>query len=190
MLAERGWNVTAIDPSADMLTELAKDIPQAATMIGTAEKLHLPASSMDLVVVAQAWHWCDPLAASTAIARVLRPGGILGLVWNQLDVAHPWVHRLARIMHAGDVLKPDFYPQLGPEFSAAQAHTTRWVQIVTPAEIMELAKSRSYYLKAEQQTRAKVMANLQWYLFEHLGHAPEADLELPYLTQTWRTRTL
>ena len=188
LLAECGWNVTALDPSADMLAELAKELPAATTMVGTAENLQLPACSMDLVVAAQAWHWCDPLAASTAIARVLRPGGTLGLVWNQLDVALPWVHRLARIMHAGDVHKPDFYPRIGPEFAPAKAHTTRWVQTVTPAEIMELAKSRSYYLKAEASTRAKVMGNLQWYLFEHLGHAPEAEVELPYLTQTWRTQ--
>src|SRR5690606_23719144 len=122
-------------------------------------------------VVAQAWHWCDPLAASTEIARVLRPEGTLGLVWNQLDVGLPWVHRLARIMHAGDVHKPDFRPTIGPEFSPAEPHNTRWLQVVTPEDIMELAKSRSYYLKAPEPIRARVMGNLRWYLFEHLGHA-------------------
>ena len=33
-------------------------------------------------------------------------GGVLGLIWNQLDTSVPWVHRLSRIMHAGDVHKP------------------------------------------------------------------------------------
>ena len=187
LLAGRGWSVTAVDPSADMLAELARDMPHATTMVGTAEHCGLPSSSMDLVVAAQAWHWCEPLASSTELARVLRTGGTLGLVWNQLDVAVPWVHRLARIMHAGDVLKPNFRPEIGPEFASAQAHTTRWVQIMTPAEIMELAKSRSYYLKAGEHIRAKVMGNLQWYLFEHLGHGPGTEIELPYLSQTWRT---
>lgn len=190
LLAQRGWHITAVDPSADMLAQLTADIPGATTIEGTAEHLDLPEASADLAVAAQAWHWCDPLAASTEIARVLRREGILGLVWNQLDVGLPWVHRLARIMHAGDVHKPDFRPTIGPEFSLAEPHNTRWLQVMTPEDIMELAKSRSYYLKASEPIRAKVMGNLRWYLFEHLGHASGEQLELPYLTQTWRTRKL
>ncbi|WP_104109373.1 class I SAM-dependent methyltransferase [Arthrobacter sp. N199823] len=186
LLAQRQWNITAVDPSADMLAQLAADIPEATTMVGTAEKLELSAECMDLAVVAQAWHWCEPLAASTEIARVLRPGGVLGLVWNQLDVGLPWVHRLARIMHAGDVHKPDFRPAIGPEFTAAEAQETHWVQQLTPEGIMELTKSRSYYLKANEQVRDKVMNNLRWYLFEHLGHTSGEALELPYTSQTWR----
>lgn len=190
LLARHGWNLTAVDPSADMLTQLAAELPQTTTIVGTAEHLELPVDSMDLAVVAQAWHWCDPLAASTEIARVLRPGATLGLIWNQLDVGIPWVHRLARIMHAGDVHKADFHPTLGAEFAAPQAHNTRWSQSLTPEAIMELAKSRSYYLKASGPIRAKVMANLQWYLLDHLGHSPGHVLQLPYVAQTWRTHKL
>lgn len=186
LLAKHGWELTAVDPSADMLAQLAADLPQVTTIVGTAEHLELNDSSTDLVVVAQAWHWCDPLAASTEIARVLRPGGTLGLIWNQLDVDIPWVHRLARIMHAGDVHKPDFRPVVGPEFSLAEPLDTPWSQAMTPEDIMELTKSRSYYLKATEKVREKVMSNLRWYLFEHLGHTPGEELELPYVAQTWR----
>ncbi|WP_449373440.1 class I SAM-dependent methyltransferase [Arthrobacter psychrolactophilus] len=185
LLAQHDWSITAVDPSADMLAQLSADLPQASTMVGTAEHLELEDSSMDLAVVAQAWHWCDPLAASTEIARVLRPGGTLGLIWNQLDVGIPWVHRLARIMHAGDVHKPDFRPAIGPEFTLAEPLDTAWSQAMTPADIMELAKSRSYYLKATESVREKVMANLSWYLLEHLGYAAGQEVQLPYLTQTW-----
>ncbi|MEO8221552.1 MAG: class I SAM-dependent methyltransferase [Specibacter sp.] len=190
LLAQHGWSLTAVDPSADMLAQLAAVLPHTTTIVGTAEHLALPAHSVDLAVVAQAWHWCDPLAASTEIARVLRPGGTLGLVWNQLDVGIPWVHRLARIMHAGDVHKPDFRPAIGREFAAAEPRDSRWAQLLTPEGIMELAKSRSYYLKASEQVRTKVTANLQWYLFEHLGHSPQEELALPYVAQTWRTHKL
>lgn len=186
LLAERGWKVSAVDPSADMLAQLHHNLPQVVTLLGQAEKVDLPDNSVDLAVVAQAWHWCDPLAASTELARVLRPGGTLGLIWNQLDVSVPWVHRLARIIHAGDVHKPDFRPQLGPEFKELQCLDTPWKQVLTPQDLLELAKSRSYYLKASDPIRTKVLANLSWYLFEHLGHTSGTELELPYLTQTWR----
>ncbi|MBG0741555.1 class I SAM-dependent methyltransferase [Paeniglutamicibacter antarcticus] len=186
LLLARGLNVIALDPSRDMLMQLQRRYPAVRTMVGTAERIDLPDSCMHVVTAAQAWHWVDPLAASAEISRVLRPGGVLGLVWNQLDVSVPWVHRLSRIMHAGDVHKPGFRPLLGPEFGLPNVSVSQWIQPLTPLDLMELAKSRSYYLRANEDTRAKVLANLRWYLLDHLGHAPDALLELPYLTQTWR----
>jgi SAM-dependent methyltransferase len=186
LLLERGLNVSAVDPSADMLEQLRLACPEADAFEGTAEDTGLPDSAFDVVTVAQAWHWCEPLRSSTEIARILRPGGVLALIWNQLDTSVPWVHRLTRIMHAGDVHKPDFRPPVGPEFKGLESHLTRWEDPVTTADIMELVKSRSYYLRANGSTRAKVMANLDWYLHDHLGHSRDEVILLPYLTQTWR----
>ncbi|AXJ11411.1 class I SAM-dependent methyltransferase [Arthrobacter sp. PM3] len=186
LLAARGLHTVAVDPSADMLGQLGRTLPEVTAVVGTAEDTGLAPESFDLVTVAQAWHWCDPRRASTEIARILRPNGVLGLIWNQLDTSVPWVHRLSRIMHAGDVHKPHFRPPVGPEFTGLESHLTRWEDSVTPEDIKELAKSRSYYLAASETTRAKVTANLDWYLNEHLGHAPGDLLSLPYLTQTWR----
>ena len=53
------------------------------------------------------------IARALAGRRVLAPNGVLALVWNQLDVTIPWVHRLARIMHAGNVLREGFRPATG-----------------------------------------------------------------------------
>lgn len=40
----------------------------------------------DLVVIAQAWHWCPDFdAALRHIAASLRPGGVLALLWNLED---------------------------------------------------------------------------------------------------------
>lgn len=186
LLLERGLVVTAVDPSADMLEQLAVQHPGAAAALGTAEATGLAAAAFDVVSVAQAWHWCDPVSASTELARVLRPGGTLGLVWNQLDTSIPWVHRLSRIMHAGDVYKPDHRPDVGPEFGALEGTVFRWSDAVSTAGLMELTKSRSYYLRANAATRAKVLGNLDWYLHDHLGHSESDVLELPYLTLAWR----
>jgi len=186
LLVERGLAVSAVDPSSDMLAQLRRTLPDVFALEGTAEATGLADAAFDVVSVAQAWHWCDPRLASTELARILRPGGVLGLIWNQLDTSVPWVHRLSRIMHAGDVHKPDFRPAVGPEFAGLESHLTRWEDPVTTVDIVELAKSRSYYLAAGESTRAKVRANLDWYLHEHLAHTAGVAIGLPYLTQTWR----
>ncbi|WP_411373686.1 class I SAM-dependent methyltransferase [Arthrobacter sp. MPF02] len=186
LLLARGLAVTAVDPSADMLDQLKAHYPDATAVLATAEATGLPAASFDVVTVAQAWHWCDAPAASTELARVLRPHGTLGLVWNQLDTSVPWVHRLSRIMHAGDVYKPDHRPLVGTEFVQLEGHVTHWQDVVGTNDLIELTKSRSYYLRAGEATRAKVLANLDWYLHEHLGHSEDEELNLPYLTLSWR----
>ncbi|HEY9357230.1 MAG TPA: class I SAM-dependent methyltransferase, partial [Arthrobacter sp.] len=186
LLVGRGLSVAAVDPSPDMLDQLRVLLPGVPATEGTAEATGFADSSFDVVSVAQAWHWCDPIAASTELSRVLRTGGTLGLIWNQLDTSLPWVHRLSRIMHAGDVYRPHFRPPVGPEFEGLESHVTHWEDALTTEEIMELAKSRSYYLRSGEATRAKVRENLDWYLHDHLGHASGDRLGLPYLTLTWR----
>ncbi|GAA3700500.1 class I SAM-dependent methyltransferase [Zhihengliuella alba] len=185
-LLERGASVTALDPSADMLRALAAKLPGVRCVEAPAEATGLEEAAFDVVVCAQAWHWVDPERATAEAVRVLRPGGALALVWNQLDVTVPWVHRLARIMHAGDVHRPEFEPEKGPGLGPWRAHHERWREPVTPEFLGELAKSRAYYLRATEATRATVRANLDWYLYEHLGHAPGERIELPYYTHAWR----
>lgn len=185
-LAARGLSTTAVDPSADMLAQLHLKSAAPTTLRASAEDTGLPDASFDLATCAQAWHWVDVPRASAETARILRPGGRLGLIWNQLDVTVGWVHRLSRIMHAGDVHRPEFVPDIGPEFSGLESLQVRWEQPVTPEHLIDLAKSRSYYLRAGAETRARVEGNLVWYLYEHLGLQPGQELGLPYYTHAWR----
>lgn len=187
-LLGRGLKVGAVEPSQDMLAVLRERLPEVDAVPGTGEETGLDESSADVITYAQAWHWVDPKAASAEAARVLRPCGQLSLVWNQLDVSVSWVHRLARIMHAGDVHRPDFVPPLGPEFHAPESGTWTWEQLLSGEQVIELAKSRSYYLRAGAATRARVEHNLSWYLYDHLGHVPGVPFGLPYLTHAWRAR--
>ena len=72
-----------------MLAELRAAVPEAEAVIGSAESMPLPDGSADVVTCAQAFHWFDHGPALAQIARVLRPGGRLALVWNTRDDTSP-----------------------------------------------------------------------------------------------------
>jgi SAM-dependent methyltransferase len=78
-LAARGCDVVAVEPVAEMRAAIA---PPARAVDGTAEATGLPEASADGVTVAQAFHWFDGPRALAEIHRVLRPGGVLALMWN------------------------------------------------------------------------------------------------------------
>lgn len=207
-LADRGLDVIAIDPSASMLdaalaahpgispTRTDADgadgpgpaRPRLRTLVGTAEATGLPDDSVDLVTAAQAWHWFDTEAASAEVTRILRPGGTLALVWNTLDVAIGWVHRYSRIMHAGDVLRDDFTPPTAAGLRIVERVVHRWEDPRPTPELIDLARTRSYVITASPERREKVLANLDWYVHEHLGHAPGSIVGIPYRTDLFLLR--
>lgn len=189
-LMEHGLTVTAVDTSAPML-ETARRGPTGAalaTHLAPAESTGLPTGSADLVTVAQAWHWFDAEAASAEVVRLLAPGGVLALVWNMLDVTIPWVHRLSRIMHAGDIHREDFLPTVGPALELAERGVHQWEDPMPTQDVIDLARTRSYVVTAPEERRAKVLANLDWYLHEHLGHARGAVVGVPYRTDLFLYR--
>ncbi|AZA09339.1 hypothetical protein CPPEL_06105 [Corynebacterium pseudopelargi] len=148
-------------------------------MQAKAEALGLVDASADLITCAQTWHWLDPVAASSEFARVLRPDGVVVLLWNTLDVAVPWVHRLTRITHAGDTLAEGFVPNIGKQLVIDQTLRCRFSQTLPVADLHTLMHTRSYWLRASPNTRAKMTSNLDWYI-DYLGLDPEGEVTLPY----------
>lgn len=111
-LLDLGLDVVAVEP----LDEMRAYIPApAVALAGRAEDIPIPAASIDAVLVGQAFHWFTHGAALREIARVLRPGGTLGLLWNFMDDSDPWVVEFcdiwgaeARWSLAPEVLEPPY----------------------------------------------------------------------------------
>ncbi len=91
LLVRRFSTVYAVEPDQRMREVLAENCPEAVVLDGVAERIPLPAASVDAVLVSSAWHWMDPTLAIPEIARVLRPEGMLGIIWNRRDRSVPWV---------------------------------------------------------------------------------------------------
>lgn len=108
-LVATGAQVIAVEPVAQMLEKLSEAFPEVLAVSGTAMDLPLPDASVDVVICAQAFHWFASKDALTEIARVLKPGGKLGLVWNLRDTRVSWVPKLDAIVNALEGDTPRYY---------------------------------------------------------------------------------
>src|SRR5262245_9960869 len=97
-LAALGHHVVAVEPLPEMLDQLRAAVAGVTAVAGTAESMPLPDGSADVVACAPAFHWFDHDPALAEIARVLRPGGQIALVWNVRDERLPWVSELSDAM--------------------------------------------------------------------------------------------
>jgi SAM-dependent methyltransferase len=120
-LTGRFDRVIAIEPLAEMREQLARTSPAAEALDGTAERMPLPDASAAGILVGQAFHWFDGRPALDEIARVLEPGGGLGLLWN----SSPWERREgAWFARLGDLLERN-----GADLAVVRRHSSgRWRQ--------------------------------------------------------------
>jgi len=93
-LRRRVAQVIAVEPDERMRAVLAARSPGVRAVAGRGEALPVPDASADGVFVSSAWHWLDPGRAVPEIARVLRDGGRLGVIWTSRDRRVGWVAEL------------------------------------------------------------------------------------------------
>ena len=180
-LAERGLDVVAVDPVPEMLELLTRSLPDTPALLGTAEEIPLPDDSVDAVLVAQAWHWFDPERAIQEVARVLRPGGRLGLVWNNRDERLGWVKELGRIIgHEADPFSQTV--ELPTPFTDVARHQVEWTSYLTPQALIDLVASRSYCITSPENVRTRTLEQVRRLLDTHPALAGANGLALPYVT--------
>lgn len=192
-LVALGLNVTAVEPDPQMLARLAATSPGAVPLGGSAEAMPLPDASTDAVLAGQAYHWFDRPKAHAEAARVVRPGGVFAPLWNVRDDSVAWVGAYSQLVErdrgpggagadAGRLGNPDF----GQEFSAVEELTVRHAVRHTPDTLIELLRSRSYYITATPERQAAVEASVRELAATHPDLAGRDEFELPYNTYAYR----
>ncbi|KAI1858459.1 hypothetical protein JX265_005529 [Neoarthrinium moseri] len=92
VLAQRSerFLIKAIEPHQGMREKLAeKDLPAVEVVDGSAAKMPVSDEWGDACIAAQAFHWFATPEALREIHRVLRPGAVLGMIWNVEDYNKP-----------------------------------------------------------------------------------------------------
>ncbi|SDS31888.1 class I SAM-dependent methyltransferase [Actinopolymorpha singaporensis] len=177
-----GRTVLAVEPSAGMREQFSQVLPDVPVMEGTGESIPLPDSSVDSLVCAQAWHWVDPELAVPEVARVLRPGGRLGLVWNLRDVSVPWVAELDGILrdYAAAPTEDRQVEQVGTPFGPVERRDFRWSHPMTPRDVMDMVASRSYVITLDAASREELLLRVRKLL------DTERPTAMPYSTECYR----
>jgi SAM-dependent methyltransferase len=188
-LHERGLDVVAVEPSAGMREQLAHALPGVTLLDGTAEAIPLADHTVDVVLVAQAWHWVDPERALPEVARVLSRGGRLGLVWNVRDEREDWVRQLGRIMHGDEDAGPPA-PAVGRPFAPLERCDIEWRYHVSPGTLVDLVASRSYVITRPPAERDVILDEVRHLLDTHPDLAGATEIAIPYVTECYRTDLL
>ncbi len=180
-------SVTAVEPDAAMLAELAHRFPQVTRLSGTAEAIPLPAGSVDAVLVGQAFHWFDQAAALTEIGRVLRPGGAVGALWNGEDERLPWVAGLAAVSgtSATQVRQAGLRLPAHPLFTDSEEEAFPHVQRRTVGALLATLGTQSRMLVIPREERAAALARIREYL-SGLPETAAGEFDVPLVTKVVR----
>ncbi|KAF9533021.1 S-adenosyl-L-methionine-dependent methyltransferase [Crepidotus variabilis] len=125
LLADEGWNasirrLTAVEPSKgmrDLLCQKVRD-PRVDVADGIFQSTQIAEKWADVILIAQAYHWCtDFNAATVEFARVLKPGGIVALTWNSEDrLGADWVSQIWKVLGNHEEGTPVREQTVAPDF--------------------------------------------------------------------------
>jgi SAM-dependent methyltransferase len=197
--------VIAVEPDPRMREVLARRSPGLDVRDGRGEAMPLPDASADAVFVSTAWHWLDRPRAVPEIARVLRPGGRLGVIWTSRNRDEDWVAELDLLTPGGItrgtadsvrayldrhhvVTLPD-----GAAFGAAERASFVFSRTMPVGDVIDWLATSSNVITASAADREAGLARCLTVLLGRAGRplgAAEPVIEMPMRSWCWRAQRL
>jgi SAM-dependent methyltransferase len=189
VLAARGPEVIAIEFDLRMAVVLEHHASRVHVVNGDGQRLPLRTSSLDAVLVSAGWHWLDPSVAIPEIARVLRPGGVLGLVSSSVNRRIDWAaelvaHRRAQAgMRTGTRGRLTFPPS--PCFNDPEQHLIEWSLERTRDQLVGLLGTYSGVIALSPDERLALLRQAESSIDRHRSRGGDA-IDLPMVTRCMR----
>jgi ubiquinone/menaquinone biosynthesis C-methylase UbiE len=200
LLVAEGAEVVAVEPVASMRDQLVAAVPDVEAVDGTAESIPLPPESVDLVTVAQAFHWFDATAALAEFARVLRPDGALVIIWNVRDESVDWVRRFTELIIERTDGIPYRRDYTFDHWAVQVADTHRYTALAharfdnpQPTDVdlvVSRAASTSYVSDLPDDRRAALLEELRAMLVAHPDVPDDDPFVFPHETDVYWCRRL
>lgn len=196
LLEPLGATLVAAEPVAGMQAILHTTSPDVPVLGCTAEQLPFAPECLDAITVAQAFHWFDAATALEEAARVLRPDGRLGLVWNARDRSRPHVDALWSIMdrvekkapwRAHEEWRESAFTET-PYFGPMQEATFHHEQLLTVDEVVDRFRSVSHVAVLDADAQAAVLDEVRATLAEHPDTAGRDEVPIPYRVDAYWCR--
>jgi SAM-dependent methyltransferase len=191
-----GASLVAVEPMAGMRREFRRRVPEVPVLNGTAEAIPLPTGFADAVVVGQAFHWFRGASATREIARVLRPGGALVLIWNTRDERVRLLSRMTEIIEraGGPRLYHDQhwrrpFRRGASRFTGLKKRTFSHSQEGTLPTMIARTLSTSLVAASSPSTRRRVAQEVRTLFATDPRTRGRTRFEIPYRTEVFYCRS-
>ncbi|GAA3574932.1 class I SAM-dependent methyltransferase [Microlunatus spumicola] len=191
-LVDAGHEVFCLDQDPERVATLPGRLGTRLHVAGQVESMPYLSCHFDVVTASQTLHRFAPGLALTEIARVLRPGGHLAVIYQTRDDTVPWVKRLMAILQRVDASAMQgaygdtSIAEVGesPYFTDLERRDFRtWVPTTRDA-LVTMAQRRPAVAALGAAEREAVLAEVGG-LYDSSARAPE-PLLLPFRTTCWR----
>jgi SAM-dependent methyltransferase len=192
LLAPTDARIVGIEPVPAMRSGLVANVPGIKAVDAVAEELPLHDRWADAAVAAQAFHWFDGDRALAELARVLRDGGGLALVWNVRDEDVAWVRAMSDLI---EPFRGDTPSHRAMRWREAFGRTESFTPLVrtsfgydhrtTPDRVVDRVLSISFIGGLPDDERAGVAEAMRRLLASDPATAGRNEIVFPYRTDVW-----
>lgn len=154
VLCNLGCNVFAVEPNSEMISECKKYCSNDTNIkyiCAPAEATEFKDNSIDIITVAQAFHWFDRKLCKVEFQRILKENGYVITLWNAMENDSEFINEYIDIIGRYEIKttagNSDFYPDKEKLEFFGQEYTKIYydnVQTLIKEEIICNALSISY----------------------------------------------
>jgi SAM-dependent methyltransferase len=186
LFTTRGIPVTAVEPDARMAARLETRCAGADLTVTVArlEDYEPEPGGFSIGLAAQSWHWVDPDRGAAVMARALRPGGVLALVWNtpaedrsplRVAIEEAYARHAPELVESSVVNRPRAVADnlrsafAGGDWTGPDRVVVPWTRRYTSEEYVELLDTHSDHRTLAEGIRTALLADVRAVIDEHGG---------------------
>jgi ubiquinone/menaquinone biosynthesis C-methylase UbiE len=172
-IRDNGYDLVTVEPSVGMIESFRKNFPEIPCVQGDSYKLPFDDNTFDALIIAQAFHWFADDASMKELARVLKSGGKLGMIWNQEDLSDlpedHWQVQVSNYILSFDGDVPQYRHMKWPLAIKGQSYVNpdyqeayfKWQKKNNIEDIWPYWESRSYITALPKEKKIEVKAKVE-----------------------------